>query len=163
MHSARSTHAAAAAQIRAELKRHSIPAKVRARTASMMDAVDVSVSDLPPWVAAKVRAFVGQFQYGRFDGTTDSYDVHNRRTDLPQVKYANVSCRYSTQVQQQAWDYLRSNFAGLDDAPADVQQAGSFYVANWSEWASTLLHRVLSGSLGSFWQKPRVRLAGGAA
>lgn len=152
-----STHAAAAKQIRTQLKAHGIAGTVRARTASMMDAVDVHVVDLAPWQREAVETFVKQFRYGHFDGATDGYELSNRRHDIPQVKYAHVHADFSDTLKQRAWDYLRTYFQHMYDAPADVAAAGTYLCPHNGEYGSTLLRQVLNGSRGKFWTKPRKR------
>ena len=101
-----STHAACAAAIRKELKAAFPNEKfnVRARTASMMTAVDVYIGDYVEteqansWgdkidqsdVMKKANQIVSKYKYGHFDGMTDSYEYSNNRKDIPQVKYVSV-------------------------------------------------------------------------
>lgn len=86
-----STQARAAKVIRDHLKANGIEARVKSRSASMMTAIDVYVTDQPPWVMRELEAYVGQFEYGHFDGYDDCYRYSNRRDDLPQVKFAHVN------------------------------------------------------------------------
>lgn len=154
----KSDHARAAAMIRAELKKHGIRATVRSRTASMVDAVDVTVQDCPPWVLKEVQAFVGKFQYGSFDGMTDCYNYDNRNDSIPQVKYAHVRAEYAPEIRQAAWEWL-CNYYGWTDAPANCEEIHSYRPDGRGYWATDLLWRVLNGTIEGFWQKPRVRLA----
>lgn len=151
-----STQAQAAAAIRAELKRNGIAARVQSRSASMMNAVDVTVTDLAPWTVKRISAFVGQFQAGSFDGMTDCYNYDNTNRDLPQVKYASVRANYTDGVRQRAWDWVRSYY-GLEAAPESFRDAGNYYSPSMREYGDTLIHRTLSGCIKGFWQKPRVR------
>lgn len=152
----KSTHAAAAAAIRTELKKHGITARVRSRTASMMDAVDVTLTDCAPWTRKEVERFVGRFQYGHFDGMTDCYNYTNCREDLPQVKYAHVNAEYSPAVKQAAWLWLVNHY-GIADAPSSPPESWSVRIGN--DTALELLYAVLSGQVAGFWQKPRIRAA----
>lgn len=113
-----SDHAKAAKLIRAELKKHGITGRVRARTASMMTAVDVDVTDLAPWTRRELDAFVGQFQYGHFDGMDDSYHYSNSRDDLPQVKYAHVHNRLSEELKAEIEAWIESFYAPGHDLTA---------------------------------------------
>lgn len=86
-----SHHAIAAKAMRAELKAAfpGVKFSVRARTASMMSAIDVAWTDGP--TDAAVKAVASKYQYGHFDGMDDSYHMSNSRADLPaQVKYVQV-------------------------------------------------------------------------
>lgn len=151
-----SVQAQAAAAIRAELKRNNIAAQVTSRSASMMNAVDVTVTDLAPWTVKQISAFVGKFQAGSFDGMTDCYNYDNKNRDLPQVKYASVRANYTDGVRQRAWDWVRSYY-GLEAAPESASDAGNYRSAAFGEYGDVLLHRVLNGYIKGFWQKPRVR------
>jgi hypothetical protein len=152
-----SNHAAAAKQIRAELKKHNINAVVRA-DGKGTSSVDVYLVDALPATVEQVRAFARQYQYGHFDGMQDLYEYSNRRDDLPQVRFVTVHNRHSDEVRQAAWDYLRAEFAGFEDAPAEQYKAAGFNHASWGAFGDVLLWRVLTGQLGHFWRqiKPRV-------
>lgn len=144
MEKRQSNHAAAAAAIRAQLKKAGIKARVRSRSFSMGDAVDVDIyADLMPAARKEVEAFVDQFQYGHFDGSDDSYRYSNHRDDLPQVKYAHVNVHYSEEILAAVREYV-AGIQGIEE-----------YRRHTYEWP------VLNGSWGDFWRdrKPRVRAA----
>lgn len=99
--------AQAAALIRKELKAAfpNEPFRVRSRNFSMGDAVDIYIGAYvgrgtfdqfnreftePTESMVKAREIVGKYQYGRFDGMTDSYEYTNSRKDIPQAKYVHV-------------------------------------------------------------------------
>ncbi len=156
-----SDHAAAAKLIRAELKKNGIKASVRASTASMTSSVNINLNDcVAPWVIKEIKLFCSQFQYGDFDGMTDSYNYSNTRDDLPQVRFVFVHNGRSDDDRQRAYDYLRSGFAGYENAPAKYEDAANEMFG--SEWVSTEVHQVLTGcmdarSVGTkFWTKPKV-------
>jgi hypothetical protein len=145
MHAAtKSTHAAAAASIRAEFKRNKITARVTSESFSMGNAVRVRViGDHTPAARKAIEAFCNQFQYGHFDGMTDSYEHTNRRDDLPQVKYVSVSFEISETLRSEAQAYV-AQISGIDEHERD-----------------RYVHMVLNGTWGSaeFWRarKPRRR------
>ncbi len=156
-----SDHAAAAKLIRAELKKNGIKASVRASTASMTSSVNINLTDcVAPWVMKEIKLFCSKFQYGDFDGMTDSYNYSNNRDDLPQVRFVFVHNGRSDDDRQRAYDYLRAGFAGYENAPAKYEDAANEMFG--SEWVSTEVHQVLSGcmdarSVGTrFWNKPKV-------
>lgn len=134
----KSNHAAAAQMIRAELKKHGIKATVKSDCYSGGNSVRVRIQqDVCPATRKAVTDFAEQFQYGHFDGMTDSYEYSNRRRDLPQVRFVFVEVDYSDEIIQAAKTY-----AGED----------RFWQA-------------ISGVWGEFWRqhKPRVRVAMEAA
>jgi hypothetical protein len=138
-----SDHAAAAAAIRAELKKHGIRASVRSDSYSMGSSINVKIKqDVSPAALAEIKAFVGKYQYGHFDGMTDSYEYSNSRDDIPQVSYVFVEVDYSDEIKQAARDYI-AGISGIES-----------YERDRYEWMA------LCGSWGDFWRsrKPRVVL-----
>ena len=157
-----SEHAAAAKEIRKELKKHGIPAKVRANSYSMGSSVYVDLYDALPATVEKVREFADRYQYGSFDGMEDIYNHDNVNPDLPQVKHVIVQNDISEELNQSAWDYVRENFDGFDGAPVEYGELSGVQHEQSGEWAYTFVHRVISGYTScGFWatQKPRVRAA----
>lgn len=138
------THAAAAAQIRAELKRHGIKARVTSQIYSGGSSIRVRIDqDVLPAQCDAVEAFCGRYQYGHFDGMTDCYEYSNTSKDLPQVKFVFVEVDYSETIRQAAREFVENYY-------------GSTYPDR-----DTLAWRTLNGSAANgFWtsRKPRVRL-----
>ena len=136
----KSSQALAAAAIRNELKKNGIAARVTSDSASMTSSVRVLIlQDVSPATRREVEIFAGRFQYGHFDGMTDSYDVSNRDDSIPQVKFVFVEVKYSDEIQKAARDYIAN---GRTD-----------YEADRMTW------QVLNGSYPcDFWRsrKPRV-------
>ena len=139
-----SNHAAAAAAIRAELKRRGIAGTVRAHSYSGGSSVNANVADLPPGVAAELDAFCGAYEYGSFDGSTDCYEYSNRREDLPQVKFVFVTNHISDQMSARIWDYCRSHYS-----LSVVDRAA--YMPEMDCDGDTLIRRVFNGICGDFW------------
>ncbi len=153
-----STYAAAAKIIRKELKKNGITAKVSAKSYSGGSSVDVYTTDLLPAALKEVKLFCGQFEMGHFDGMIDMYEYSNINADLPQVKFVRVNNTYSDKVKQAAWNWMRSYYADMDDAPENYKDGGNHQVMG--TWGDQMLHRVLSDERKSgFWAtyKPRVK------
>ena len=97
--------ALAAKAIRKELKEKfpGVKFSVRSSNFSMGNSVDVSYDTRAHGCPEgdgkapvdKVWAVVGKYQYGHFDGMTDSYEYSNRQDDIPQAKYVHVSQKWS--------------------------------------------------------------------
>lgn len=137
----KSNHAAAAAAIRAELKRHGIKASVRSESYSGGSSITVDLQqDLSPAAVAEIKGFCNQYVRGSFDGMTDCYHYDNTRQDLPQVSYVFVNMDYSEEAKQAARDYVAARYVAWN---------------NDTVWAA--LYREHS----DFWKarKPRVRAA----
>lgn len=113
-----STQANAAKMIRAALKKHGIKGRVRSREASMMNAVNVETEDLPPWTAREIKSFVNGFQYGHFNGMTDSYEYSNCNEDLPQVTYAHYRNEMSEGLRAEIENWIKSKFSADSDVSA---------------------------------------------
>lgn len=138
------TDAAKAAQmIRKQLRLDGITAKVTSDNYAGGSSVDVNTTDLTHEQVKRVTKYINQFQYGNYDGFNDYYDFNNSRTDIPQVKYVFLNNSYSPEVRQTAWDWLKSNYAGMEKAPEHEEDAHSFYSEHHKMYGSTLLHRRL--------------------
>lgn len=152
-----SEHAHAAKLIRKEIKSHGIKATVRAETASMTSSVNVYLENELPATVAAIEEFATKFQYGHFDGMTDSYEYSNKKEELPQVKFVFVNVSFTDSMKQAAWTHLRKWHISLIDAPELYKDATN---ENFDgEWGSTWVHRALNGSMEcGFWNsyKPRV-------
>jgi hypothetical protein len=83
--------AQAAREIRKELKKEfpHIKFSVRSQNFSMGDAVYVSYEN---GVSQKaVEAIISKYQYGTFNGMEDIYENTNRRNDIPQSMFIQIS------------------------------------------------------------------------
>ena len=147
-----SAHAAAAKEIRTELKKFGIKARVKASSASMTSSVDIYLNNTPPHILDAITSFCNQYQYGHFNGMDDCYYYSNRQ-DLPQVKFVFVNNNFSDDIRQAAWTELRNRLEGMDQYHEDVEQATNNYDAQSELW------RYMNGSDKSFmfsqFQKPR--------
>lgn len=83
----KSSHAAAAQQIREKLKAAfpDVKFSVTSDSYSGGNSVHVEWTDGPN--TSMVEEISGAYQYGSFDGMTDMYNNTNDRDDIPQVKY----------------------------------------------------------------------------
>ena len=158
-----SEHAKAAKIIRQELKANGIKGSVTSSTYAGGTSIRVSVENLAPWILERIERFTDKFEYGHFDGMTDCYEYSNSRDDVPQVKYLFVTCTFSDELRQQAYDYLRANWGGYENHPESYDEARSLMGAG--HWVSDEVWQVLNGSWDAtcselkFWKKPHVRLA----
>lgn len=88
--------AACAAAIRQELKAKypGIKFSVTSETFSMGNSVSVDWTDGPEY--AEIESIVSGYQYGRFDGMTDSYEYKKDfDRDRPSAKYTHVNKHFS--------------------------------------------------------------------
>jgi hypothetical protein len=139
-----SNYALAAAAIRAELKRHNIPASVTSSGYSGGSSVRVRIKkDILPATRREIEAFCDKYVYGHFNGYDDSYVYSGAKDDLPKTYYVFVEVDYSEAIKAEAVAYV-ANTSGI----ADFEREGYCWAA-------------LNGSWGNFWtaRKPRVKLA----
>lgn len=131
-----SPQAAAAQAIRQEMKRRGYQCRARSSSFSMGDSVtvDIETPDLHPDKRKELSAYCDQFQYGSFDGMTDSYDYTNRRSDLAgQSKYVHCNFVRSDECTASIWAYLQE-IGNMTDHERE-----------------NLRHQVWSGVWGDFW------------
>ena len=150
-----STHAAAAKQIRAELKKNGVKASVRSESYAGGNAVRVSVQGNPlPATMKLVEEFCSQYQMGSFDGMQDMYEYNNRREDLPQVSYVTVSADYSDEFKQALWTMIRAAHVEGEYAPENYNEA-------YNHDLSREVGRILHGAEDwvGFWANHKPRAA----
>lgn len=139
-----SNHAAAAKLIRAHLKANNITGRVRAESYSGGSSIRILLQDPEPATYDAVKAHADKFQYGHFDGMTDSYQASNRRDDIPQVKFVFVEVSYSDEIKQAAWDVIRNACSGTEHTHVDYASARNQRF--WQDEVSQHVHRFLRGA-----------------
>lgn len=155
-----STHAAAAKMIRQELKKNGIKGRVRSSTYAGGSSIRVALKDALPAVKRAVEEYANQFQYGHFDGMIDMYEYSNSRDDIPQVKFVFTENSFSPELKQEAYEYIKEHYAGMEDAPEKLEDADKFYNENFQEYAPSIVWRVLgSDEKGGFWASKKERVA----
>ena len=150
-----SSHAGAAKMIRQFMKANGIAGSVISKSYSMGSSISVYVEDLPPAQYQVLKDYVSQFEYGHFDGMQDLYEMSNCRDDIPQVKYAFVNNKISDELYQDIWDFLKSYYSGMENAPADAKEAGSFYYSNGNQYGNNMIYRFFNGGYCqmAYWDK----------
>jgi len=96
----KSNQAAAAAAIKAELKKAFplVKFSVTSEGFANGDSVHISWTDGPKRDA--VENITGKYQYGHFNGMEDIYENTNSRDDIPQAKYVNESRSLSNELEE---------------------------------------------------------------
>lgn len=144
-----SEHAAAAKAIRAICKELGLNAKVKSSIYSMGSSVHVNLVNPDPKVMQELESRIGQFQYGHFDGMTDMYEYSNSNENIPQVKFVSASANYSNEIKQSAWDFIRANFGGAEDAPEEYKNSYQWSWSNgWDGYQMT--NRVITSDEWNF-------------
>lgn len=138
------TQAAQAAKlIRSELKKAfpSIKFSVTSDNYSMGNAVRINWIDGP--TTRQVSDITRKYQYGSFDGMTDSYEYTNNRNDIPQAKYVQVSRNYSDEARQKCFNELKSKWTVLEGI-TDIDLASNELFEMTGCWtASNFVYREL--------------------
>ena len=101
-----STPAEAAKQIRKKLREAGIEARVTSQSRGT-SSVRVQMWNQPPERARKAERIAGEHRMGRFDGMTDSYDVDNARSDLPQARYVHIDNTPSEEMNEEIRTYAK--------------------------------------------------------
>lgn len=154
----RTEAAKAAAAIRKELKAAGIKARVTSKNYSGGNSIRVALADELPATAKAINLELrSRYQQGHFDGMTDMYEDSNSNADIPQVKFVFVENNLSDEIRQAAWDYAKSHWADMEDAPESVNDAWQFHCRNGS--GSEILNRELREVRGGFWSQHKPRIA----
>jgi hypothetical protein len=139
-----SDHAAVAAIIRAELKKHAIRASVRSSSFANGDSVRVTIlADVLPATRKDIESFCNEYRAGTFDGMTDCYNYSPRVDNSPRTKFVSVDVEYSDAIKQEARAHVEATFATRNDFELD-----------------RLTWQTLNGTctVGGFWnsRKPKI-------
>lgn len=130
-----SNHAAAAKQIRDNLKERGIKASVRASSYAGGSSVDVYLKqDMMPDTRQEIEVFCKRFQFGHFDGMTDCYNYSNVNDDLPQVQFVFVNGMFSAELRAEAKKYIGA-IIGIEDHRREHYE-----------------YMALKGTWGDFWE-----------
>jgi hypothetical protein len=107
--------AQAAKQIKAELKKEfpSIKFSVKSSNFSMGNSVNIGWTNGP--TDKKVCAITDKYQYGHFDGMTDTYENTNNRTDIPQAKYVMAQRTITEDIRKMAFNFLKEYFSHYEN------------------------------------------------
>lgn len=106
----KSTHALAAKAIRKELKQKYPNTKFSVRSESFAGGNAVRVEWTEGEQTQEIDAIVGKYQYGSFDGMTDSYNYTNRIEEIPQVKWVTTDRKIRPQTVAKSIDKINENF-----------------------------------------------------
>ena len=137
----KSTQAQAAAQIRKFIKSIGIKASVRSESYAGGSSIRIHLTDQTEEVEEKINSFAKQFQYGSFDGQTDSYNYDNVVNGLPQVSYVFVENTISDEKSAEIWDNLIKTDPNI---PLDAKPSDN--IKFYGEWGFTIIHRVFHGT-----------------
>jgi len=150
-----SSHAQVAKLVRQFLKSINVDGSVRSKSYSMGSSVHVYVTDQTPEIAKMIGDYLVQFEYGHFNGMEDYYEMSNVRDDIPQVKYVFLDNNMSDEMAQTVWDFARSHFAGMENAPASYFEAHNFVNNNFHCFGSNLVWKLFTGTYEAFWDQKK--------
>jgi len=154
-----STAAQAASMIRKHLKANGIACTVKSENYAGGNSVNVWIADPLPATRAQIELYLAQFEYGSFDGMTDSYNYDNRRDDIPQVRFVFLNSEYSDEMRQACWEWLVSYY-GFENAPAGYRAAGSYQTSQGMySYGDMLIANELATGWRGFWFTQKKRLA----
>lgn len=83
-----------------------------------------------------VEKVVKKYQYGNFDGMTDSYNVNNQDTSIPQVMFVQCQRSYSNEIIEKTRKALSEKYG------VEIQDNKWFVQGDC--WGSTLIYTELN-------------------
>lgn len=135
--------AQAAKMIKSELKKAfpSVVFRVVSDNYSMGDAVRIS------WVdgvtTEQVNDIARKYQYGSFDGMTDSYEYTNNRDDIPQTKYVQLARNYSDHAIGTLFEEIKYAYVGFDTV-TDIDESNRELFEQYGTWTiRNFIYRIL--------------------
>lgn len=143
----KSPAALAAKAIKAEIKKKFPNLKVSVKSENFAggNAVDVRMMDQSKAVEDLIRIMVSKYQYGKFDGMTDSYDYTNYRDDIPQVKYTMVSNPMSREKCQEIYSRIRQEWDGGEELPESYAEGRAKRLQGM--WISDMVYGMFKESI----------------
>jgi pyocin large subunit-like protein len=129
-----SEQARVAKECRQYLKQRDIKASVTSKSFAGGTSVDIDLIDLSPKLVQELDKYFSKYEYGSFNGMTDSYEYTNSRNDIPQVKYLMIQNKISDDMYKKIDAYILAHYLDtLDDQECWNKQ---------NCWLGTLKHRV---------------------
>ena len=71
-------------------------------------SVEITAQNINPSAYVKIEEYIKYFEYGYFDGRTDSFVTNNVRKDIPQVKHVFLNNNLTE-------DYIVKTFSALNE------------------------------------------------
>ena len=149
-----SMQARAAKIVRTYLKAEGIKGKVTSSASAGTTSIDVTLQNAAPSIVAQVTEMAKQYQYGHFDGMTDSYEYSNPIDDLPQVRFVFVKAEFDAEIEQRAVDavvdYFNLPAMNYNEMPYSIKICGE------EENTYSVVRQVLRGCLYPhvpFWEE----------
>lgn len=103
-----SSHAGAAAAIKAELKAAFPFTKFSVKSETYAGGNSVNITWKDGQTVEQVEKFTAKYQYGSFNGMEDLYEYTNSRSDIPQVKYVQEYRELSDEIIKQVAEQLKA-------------------------------------------------------
>jgi hypothetical protein len=145
-----STHAAAAKLIRKEIKARGLKARVTSQTYAGGNSVHIHFEDLKPSVFDSINSFCNKFQYGSFDGMTDSYNYDNRNDELPQVRFVTATNNLSDIMREMVYAFIKATYAGGEDLPSKYIEGCNAVLQG--EYMSSRVYHSFKNETSDFWE-----------
>ena len=117
-------------QVKKELQKlfPNIKFSVKSENYSMGDSVNVYayLENIEDLIAEDdIKQHTNKYEYGKFDGMTDYYEVDNRREDIPQTKYLFVNVEYSPEITKKIVEDFNKYWNG--QFTATTTESESYY------------------------------------
>lgn len=151
-----SDYATVARLCKAYLRSKGIKCAAQSKNFSMGDSVTITVYDLSPDKLNNIRLEFSKYQKGHYDSKFDIYEYSNTATGFPQTKFLHVINRYTLELKQRAWDFLRVTYLS-DKIAIDADYAKSHLIEFPTGNVANTVRRLLSGDCpglsDAFWNQ----------
>lgn len=120
----KTTAALAAQAIRKEVKAKfpGLMFKCTSENYSGGNSVRLSYTDQPKAIHEQLKSIAFRYQYGHFDGMTDSYNYTNKIEGLPQVRFVFSDNQISDAKRAELYQILRTEWKDGDKLPATYEE-----------------------------------------
>ena len=151
----KSIQAQAAAAIRKELK-EAFPQykfRVTSDSGSMTTSVSIQAEDVHPEDWKEIKTICDKYQYGKFDGMTDSYEYTNANDDLPQVKWVQPQNNMSDDMKQAVYKFLRQNHHSFNELLEEYALEQTTYIEDMQDRVCSIVRREYHDETSGFWNQ----------
>lgn len=134
----------AAKLIRKFIKEQKVSATVKSKGYAGGNSIYIHLKDANPEQYAIVQKEADQYEYGYFDGMTDSYVRDNVNKNIPQVSYVFVERDFSDEIRQKALDVLHAELPDdFVNVPKLYSEIGDLETDSSGDYIKPIIRKVL--------------------
>jgi len=133
------TEAAQAANlIRKELKQKFVSTKFTVNSYNYTGGDSVRIHWVDGPTSSEVRNVVAKYEYGKFDGMRDIYEIINDRDDIPQAKYIQLTREMSEEIGRKLVKELKNKMYHCENVSYENMHE---YIPELCAHVNTLVYR----------------------